>query len=95
MKLLRKKEHLPQPRDDGLKNCYFCLSLQQPLLIHHPGDFRAVFSLPLNASIRGPQYLKPKENAKNVDSRLKISGMTEGDGCLIKDFRHDGKNCHP
>jgi len=62
----------------------------QPLLIHHPGDFRAVFSLPLNASIRGPQYLKPKEKAKNVDSRLKISGMTEGDGCLIKDFRHDG-----
>ena len=51
MKLLRKKEHLPQPRDDGLKNCYFCLSLQQPLLIHHPGDFRAVFSLPLSGSI--------------------------------------------
>ena len=51
MKLLRKKEHLPQPRDDGLKNCYFCLSLQQPLLIHHPGDFRAVFSLLLNGSI--------------------------------------------
>ena len=24
----------------------------------HPGDFRAAFSLPLNASIRGPQYLK-------------------------------------
>ncbi|HPZ40708.1 MAG TPA: hypothetical protein PLB53_08355 [Candidatus Atribacteria bacterium] len=101
MKLLRKKEHLPQPRDDGLKNCYFCLSLQQPLLIHHPGDFRAVFSLPLNASIasyssprqslsRGPQSTVFKIKRKNVDSRLKISGMTEGDGCLIKDFRHDG-----
>ena len=77
MKLLRKKEHLPQPRDDGLKNCYFCLSLQQPLLIHHPGDFRAVFSLPLNGSItlrssprqslsRGPQstVFKTKEKAK-------------------------------
>ena len=24
----------------------------------HPGSFRAVFSLPLSVSIRGPQYLK-------------------------------------
>jgi len=41
----------------------------------HPGDFRAVFSLPLNVFIasyssprqslsRGPQYLKTKEKAK-------------------------------
>ncbi|MGB4411309.1 MAG: hypothetical protein WBI47_01315, partial [Atribacterales bacterium] len=60
MKLLRKKEHLPQPRDDGLKNCYFCLSLQQPLLIHHPGDFRAVFSLPLNGSIAS--YSSPRQS---------------------------------
>ena len=27
-------------------------------LFRHPGDFRAVFSLPLNAPIRGPWYLK-------------------------------------
>jgi len=25
---------------------------------------------------------------KNIDSRLKISGMTGKNGCLIKDFRH-------
>jgi len=30
------------------------------------------------------------KTSSSVDSRLKISGMTEGDGCLIKDFRHDG-----
>jgi len=45
------------------------------LLIHHPGDFRAAFSLPLNGSIapyssprqslsRGPWFLKSKEKAK-------------------------------
>ena len=78
MKLLRNKEHLPQPRDDGLKNCYFCLSLQQPLLIHHPGDFRAVFSLPLNASIAffvtpaifkpGSTVFKNQRRSKNMDS---------------------------
>ncbi len=67
----------------------------------HPGDLRAVFSLPLNVFIasyssprqslsRGPQSTVFKIKRKNVDSRLKISGMTEGDGCLIKDFRHDG-----
>jgi len=55
----------------------------------HPGDFRAVFSLPLNGSItlrssprqslsRGPEVSKKQRKSKNLDSRLKISGMTEG-----------------
>jgi len=30
----------------------------------HPGNLQAVFSLPLNGSIRGPQYLKTKEEEK-------------------------------
>ncbi|MDD3699926.1 MAG: hypothetical protein PHI00_09315, partial [Atribacterota bacterium] len=42
------------------------------------------------ASIRGPQYLKIKRKSKNLDSRLKISGMTrEVDASL--NFRHDKK----
>jgi len=67
---------------------------------------------PLNGSIIPlfvtPAIFKPGSTVlKNVDSRLKISGMTEKyykgalpphnprkklkHGCLIKDFRHDGR----
>ena len=48
----------------------------------------------LNASIRnlnngrGYSYgSKKKEKSKNVDSRLKISGMTDEGECLIKNLR--------
>jgi len=55
--------------------------------VHHPGNFRAVFSLSLNVSIapcssprqslsRGPEVSKKQRKSKNLDSRLKISGMT-------------------
>jgi len=45
---------------------------------------------PLNASIRGPKYLKIKRRSKSLDSRLKISGMTwEGVDARLN-FRHDG-----
>jgi len=55
--------------------------------VRHPGDFRAVFSLPLNGSIAffvTPAIFKPGSTVfKNLDSRLKISGMTAGGGgCL-------------
>ena len=47
------------------------------LFFRHPGDFRAVFSLPLNASIRGPNYkggatllLYPLKNNKYKEQRL-------------------------
>jgi len=55
--------------------------------VRHPGNLRAVFSLLLNVSItpcssprqsssRGPWYLK-NQRRRNLDSRLKISGMTK------------------
>jgi hypothetical protein len=40
MKLPRKKEHLFQPRDDGLKNCCFFLSLQQLSSFVTPAIFK-------------------------------------------------------
>ena len=59
------------------------------LLIRHPWMILSSFvrhswvvlspfaSSPRQFLSRGPQYLKTKEKSKNVDSRLKISGMTE------------------
>ncbi len=48
----------------------------------------------LNGSIRNlnngrghPYGSKKKEKSKNVDSRLKISGMTDEGECLIKNLR--------
>ena len=57
----------------------------------HPGDFRTVFNPPLNvfiapyssprqSSSRGPEVSKKQRKSKNLDSRLKISGMTAGGG---------------
>ncbi len=56
----------------------------------------------LNGSIRNlnngrghPYGSKKKEKSKNVDSRLKISGMTwEGVDASLN-FRHDGKETSP
>ncbi len=66
----------------------------------HPGDFRAVFSLPLNASIRGPWFLKvfrfPIKNFGNNSARHAYGSLRKDKkkkkkhGFPIKDFRHDG-----
>jgi len=74
--------------------------------LRHPGDFRAVFSLPLNVSIRGPQYLKasgfPIKDFGNDGGgvtpewfyqesiSIEKPKKKQKHGCLIKDFRHDG-----
>jgi len=90
-------------RDDGKRECIFYLSFLSGSIRNlnylrakafgfppprHPGDFRAVFSLPLNGSItlrssprqslsRGPWCLKQKKRQKH--------------GFPIKDFGNDGK----
>jgi len=63
-----------------------------------PHNFQAAFSLPLNVFItlrssprqslsRGPKAFKNQRRSKNVDSRLKISGMTEGVDSLNASIR--------
>ena len=49
----------------------------------HPGDFRAVFSLPLNVFIA--PYSSPRQFLSRGPWFLKAFG------CLVKDFRHDKK----
>ena len=48
-------------------------------LFRHPGDFRAVFSLPLNASIRNLNYLR----AKNMDSHLLVPPAIFKPGSMV------------
>ena len=55
-----------------------------PEWFYHP------YSSPRQSLSRGPEVSKNQRKSKNLDSRLKISGMTAVDGFLIKDFRHDG-----